>query len=175
MAYMCDLGRGQTVYLDDRGNQTIITTVSSGYGQQQQSSTSFSPGGWTAPPEIFQTPNGAILKIHSADGDRFIQIQGNSIGVTSGPPSGMSSQQMQVQQVDRLPGSSLPPMQPMQPMQPMKMEDMEMSLNPMEMRIGNMEMRMGSASQSHRRFCSQCGASVKPDDKFCASCGHQLG
>jgi predicted amidophosphoribosyltransferase len=49
----------------------------------------------------------------------------------------------------------------------------------MQMKMGNMEMKMGDSSsdrsqQSGRHFCSQCGAAVKPDDRFCANCGHHL-
>jgi NADH pyrophosphatase NudC (nudix superfamily) len=185
MAYVCDLGTGQRVYLDNQGMQTVVTTVSTSPGQQQQSSNSFSTGNWTAPPELFQTANGVIVKINTAGGDRLIQIQGNSISVTSSVSSLSNSQQLQMQQVASTPASSMPPMQPMapmkplepiKPMEPMKMGDMQMNLNPMEMRMGNMEMRMGSTTPNSgtRRFCSQCGAPVEESDRFCSSCGHKL-
>jgi NADH pyrophosphatase NudC (nudix superfamily) len=182
MAYVCDLGTGQRVYLDNQGMQTVVTTVSTSRGQQQQSSSGFETGSWTAPPELFQTANGVIVKINTAGGDRLIQIQGNSMSVTSSVSSLSNSQQLQMQQVASTPASSMPPMQPMEPMQPMKpiepmkMGDMQMNLNPMEMRMGNMEMRIGSTAQDSetRRFCSQCGAAVGASDRFCSSCGHQL-
>jgi hypothetical protein len=84
-------------------------------------------------------------------------------------------------------------MQPMQPMQPMQMGNMQMNNQPMEMRLGNMQMRMGEIGQPDssvrvtppvpttqpgqaiRKFCSQCGVAVAASDRFCASCGHQLG
>jgi NADH pyrophosphatase NudC (nudix superfamily) len=116
-------------------------------------------------------PNGIAIKISTAQGESWIQIQGNSISVMSGNPSVGSSQQIQVQQTSHAPGFS---MQPMQPMQPMKMGDMTMNLNPMEMKMGNMEMRMSSTPSGKRRFCSQCGASVKESDRFCSSCGNAL-
>lgn len=31
-----------------------------------------------------------------------------------------------------------------------------------------------SAPAAPSKFCSQCGQPVKPDDKFCAACGHAL-
>ncbi|HBB32671.1 MAG TPA: zinc ribbon domain-containing protein [Cyanobacteria bacterium UBA8803] len=192
MAYVCELGTGQRVYLDNQGNQTVVTTISSSLGQQQQASSSFPTGNWTAPPEVFQTPSGAVLKITTAQGGYYIQVQGGSMSAVSGMPSFGSSQQMQVQQVASPPASSMPPMQPIQPMQPMqpmepmkpmeplKMGDMQMNMNPMEMRMGNMEMRMGSSvssstsAQSTKRFCPKCGVSINLGDRFCSSCGHRL-
>lgn len=175
MAYVCELSNGQRVYLDNQGTQTIITIISTSLGQQQQSSSGFQTGSWTSPPEMLATPNGIALKITTAQGEHYIQIQGNSISMMSGSPSFGNFQQIQVQQVPNN------PMQPMQPMKPMKMGDMQMDINPMGMRMGNMEMRMGSTSSTSSSaasakpsFCSQCGASVKPSDRFCSSCGHQL-
>jgi zinc-ribbon domain len=179
MAYACELGTGQRIYLDQQGTQTIVTTMSGGPGQQQQSSTGFHTGSWTTPPEIFQTTGGTVLKITTAQGEHFIYIQGSSMQVMGGVPSLSGSQQMQVQQVSSVPTSSLPPMKPMEPMKPMNMGGMQM--NPMEMRMGDMEMRMGSPTASStpstpnpRRFCSQCGTAVEPEDRFCSSCGHRL-
>ncbi len=179
MAYVCELGTGQRVYLNNQGAQTIVIIASGGPGQQQQSSSSFTTGSWTSLPEIFRTPNGAVLKIKTAQGEYFIQIQGSSMSVMGSSPSLGGSQQMQVQQVSSMPVSSMPPMQPMEPMRPMKMGDMQMNMNPMEMRMGNMEMRMGSQASSSeleetRRFCSQCGGPIKLEDRFCSSCGHRL-
>ncbi|MEB3885133.1 zinc ribbon domain-containing protein [Lyngbya sp. CCY1209] len=195
MPYVCELGTGQRVYLDNQGGQTLITTASGAPGQQQQSSSGFQTGNWTSPPSIYRTGNGIILKIETAQGEHFVQLQGSSMSVMGQTPSLGSAQQMSVQQVSSTPASSpsmepmkpmepmqMEPMQPMQPMQPMKMGDMEMGTNPMQMRMGNMEMKMGGSSSSSsssssggtRRFCNNCGASVKPDDRFCGSCGHQL-
>ncbi len=180
MAYVCELGTGQKVYLENQGTQTVVTTLSGSLGQQQQSSSSFTTGIWTLPPEMFQTPNGFVLKISTNQGEHYIQIQGNSMGVMSASPSLGSSQQMQVQQVANASSfsmSPLPPIQPMQPMQPMSMGDMQMSQNPMAMRMGNMAMSMGTPAQptqSIKSFCSQCGAKVGASDRFCSSCGHQL-
>jgi zinc-ribbon domain len=173
MAYACELGTGQRIYLDNQGMQTMVTAMSGGPGQQQQSSTGFQTGSWIAPPEMFQIAGGAVLKVTTAQGEHFIYIQGNSMQVMGGVPSLSGSQQMQVQQVSRVPPSSMPPMEPMKPM---NMGGMQM--NPMEMRMGDMEMRMGSASApntpSTRRFCSQCGTAIEAEDRFCSSCGHRL-
>jgi hypothetical protein len=162
MAYACELGTGQRIYIDNQGTQTVVTTMSGGPGQQQQSSTGFHTGAWSVPPEIFQTTGGAVLKVTTAQGEHFIYIQGSSMQVMGGAPSLSGSQQMQVQQVAGMPSSSMPPMEPMKPMNmggmqmsPMKpMEPMKpmsmggMQMNPMEMRMGDMEMRMGSPAAS---------------------------
>lgn len=170
MAYLCEIETGQTIYLDNQGNQTIITTLSSSRGQQQQSSSGFQTGSWTSTPEVFRTSNGIIIKITTANSEYFWQVQGNSIGVMNNTPPLNNDQQLQLQQVSSTPTSSMPSMKPM------KMGDMEMNMNPMQMRMGNMEMQMGATSSTvpTKQYCSQCGAKVKASDRFCASCGHQL-
>jgi len=185
MSYFCKLRMGQRVYVDNQGTQTIVTTASSSPGQQQQSSMGFQTGHWTAPPEVLQTPSGSVLKITTAQGHTFIQVQGNHVGLTGEVPS-RGFQAMQMHQTSNSPVSSMPPMEPMKPMKPMKpmqpmsMGNMQMTMNPMQMRMGDMEMQMGSpassgTTSSTQKFCSQCGSSVKPSDRFCSNCGHTLG
>lgn len=198
MPYSCELGPGQRIYLDNRGAQTQIVLSGGGPGQQQQSSSSFETGPWTAPPELFRTSDGLVVKFSTDRGDRFVQIQGNQVGAIAGLPSVQSAQALSLQAVSETPASrgplpppsSLPPLepmqpmqplQPMQPMQPMRMGDMEMDANRMSMQMGNMQMNMGGGQASSqdrparsRRFCSQCGAPVESGDRFCASCGHKL-
>ncbi len=179
MAYLCNLGTGQQVYLDNQGTQTIVTIMSGGPGQQQQASSGVSTGRWTEPPTVFRTDNGVILRINSETGQHFVQLQGSSMGVMSQSPSLSNAQQLQVQQTSSSASGQQPmqpmkpmepmqpmqpmqPMEPMKPMQPMKMGDMEMSMNPMQMKMGNMELSMGKSSASSqsqsgsgRHFCSQ--------------------
>ncbi len=186
MAYVGELDTGQKIYLENQGTQTVITSICSGLGQQQQSSSSISTGSWTAKPEMYKTANGVVLVVTTERGKYCVQIQGSSMSVMNETPSPSKERQMQMRQVESTPASSMlpmEPMKPMEPMQPMKMGDMEMKLNPMEMRMGNMQMQMGSSlsssaheggRQSKRRFCSQCGESVAPSDRFCSSCGHRL-
>lgn len=186
MAYTCELSSGQRIYLDNVGEQTAVTVASSGMGQQQQSGSQFTTGVWTAAPEVFRTAHGVVIKLTTAQGIHHLQLQGNQLGAMSGSPNLGNAQQMQMSSGVAMPGSTMPPMQPMEPMQPMqpmepmqpmKMGNMEMNMNPMQMRMGNMEMQMGNPHQSSvskAKFCSQCGTPVKPDDRFCANCGHQL-
>jgi len=82
-------------------------------------------------------------------------------------------------------------MPPMQPLPPMKMGDMQMNQTAMTMQMGKMRMEMNpieplskpspqtgvekpSTSAVQRNFCSQCGSTLKPSDRFCAHCGHRL-
>ncbi len=187
MAYVCELGAGQRVYLDNQGVQTVVTLISSSLGQQQQASSSFTTGVWSTPPQVFQTPYGLVLKVTSEQGEKTLQIQGSSVSFISSILL-KDSEQLPIQEVASLPVSPMSGMETIKPMTPMKMSPMEpmnlnmgnmqMSMNPMEMRIGNMEMRMGSPAPQKTpqtpRFCTQCGASVKPEDRFCSSCGHSI-
>ncbi|PZV16627.1 MAG: zinc ribbon domain-containing protein [Leptolyngbya sp.] len=179
MAYVCDLGSGQRISLDGQGAQTIVAISSNSAGQQQQATSSLQTGTWTAPPEVYRTSEGVVVKLQTANGTQFIQIQGSRMGMVATPPSLTNAEQLPTQQTN----VSDSTMQPMKPMQPMNMGTMQMNLKPMEMKMGDMEMRMGSASADSinaakpaptRQFCTQCGASIKPSDRFCASCGHQI-
>jgi zinc-ribbon domain len=194
MAYMCEISPNQRVYVDSQGRNTIVTLMTGGPGHQQQASNSFQTGDWVSPPEIFTVPLGAVIKLHTTQGEHYVQIQGGSMTLGSAS-SVAASQQMQMHQADTPVAPSMTPMQPLKPMQPMKMGNMEMNNSPMEMRMGNMHMRMGhmrmgepiqptqstratppeqSASPT-RKFCSQCGVAVEASDRFCSSCGHRLG
>jgi hypothetical protein len=117
---------------------------------------------------------GVVVKLYTASGEHFVYIQSNSMSVLTQPPALSDAQLLPLQRTTA--PSSFPSMPPMQPMEPMKMGDMQMSLNPMTMRMGNMSMHMGTvdAPATARRFCSQCGVSTQPNDRFCSSCGHQL-
>jgi ribosomal protein S27AE len=174
MIYACELGMGQSVYLEERNDSTIVTTVNSGFGQQQQSSTSFVTGEWIAPPEMYQTPHGVILKIITDRGQHYIEIQENDRCLLYKNPANNDYHQIPIERVASIPSFSMPPMQPMQPMQ---MGNMSMSANPMEMRMGNMVLQMQNSGRTTTKqsFCSQCGVKVKEDDRFCSSCGHALG
>ncbi|MBD2057119.1 zinc ribbon domain-containing protein [Oculatella sp. FACHB-28] len=191
MIYSCELAAGQSLYLDDQGMQVVLTLTSSSPGQQQQSSSSFQ-GSLTAPPQVFRTAQGIVVKLVMSDGDRLIHLQGSHVSPLSHSPDLSNAEQIQVQQTASQPSAPamkpMPPMESMQPMPPMNlnMGDMQMSMNPMQMRMRDMELKMGSAAASAsapetasqtaqtQRFCSQCGAIVDRSDRFCSSCGYQL-
>jgi zinc-ribbon domain len=211
MAYVCELGTGRKLYLNNDNGQTTITVSSSNLGQQQQTSSSFQTGVWKTIPEVYLTADGAVVKLQTAQHVNYIRVQGGSIGVSEAL-SLEHLHQMQMQQVSHgtnVANSTLfamPAMPAMEPMQPatsapgssgqaqqavvegnpplkpgeMQMGNMQMTGNSMQMRMGNMEMKLGNppaigTMPVTRRFCSQCGAGVKPGDRFCSTCGHGLG
>lgn len=164
MAYICDLGSGQVVYIENSGMQTDITLASSTAGQQQQASSSFHTGKWRIPPTAFRAASSVILRIDSESGQYFIQVQGSSTIVLNSPPSLVGAEELSLKQAD---APSMKPIEPMKPMTPMKMSNMEM-------RMGNMSMQMGNSAPNAEHFCSQCGTKTAEGDRFCTSCGHRL-
>jgi hypothetical protein len=177
MSYVCELATGQTLYLENLGNQTLVTLSSSSSGQQQQASSGYQTGTWTTPPQVNQTSRGVVVKITTATGEYNILIQGSSMSITKETVSSEQDEPLPIKPTEKKPVSSMKPMQPMQPMkpmQPLKMGNMEMNLNTMEMKMGDMELKMGSPSVKTPNFCSQCGAKVNSNDRFCANCGHSL-
>lgn len=187
MAFTCDLGNGQQVYLENQGLQTIITMISSRPGQQQSQRTSFQTGSWSATPRAYQTETGVILQIETTQKRDYITIEGNNISIMNHVSSLGRAREILLQQTEHLStGVSMQPMQPMEPMkpiepmkpmEPLKMGNMEMRMNPMEMRMGSMQMSVEQPNQSPKagqHFCSQCGHSTEPADRFCSNCGHRL-
>jgi zinc-ribbon domain len=175
MPYVCELGNGQTLYLENNGTQTLVTLASGGVGQQQQASSGYQTGTWTTQPQVYRTSQGVIVKI-TAQGEYNLLIQGSSMSLSKDSLPVDNSQPLPLKPTQMMPTSSMPPMKPMKPMQPLKMGDMEMNLNTMEMRMGDMELKMGSPTlkKPASNFCSQCGARVNQSDRFCANCGHAL-
>jgi hypothetical protein len=187
MIYSCEFAAGQSLYLDDQGKQIVLTLTSSSPGQQQQSSSSFR-GSLTAPPQVFRTDQGVVVRLITSGGDRLIHLQGNQFHPISHSSDLNNAERIQVKQTDGEPFiPSVQPMKPMEPMQPMQpmhlnMGDMQMSMNPLQMRMGDMELKMGSTTASEtasksaqmQNFCSQCGVAVNRGDRFCSNCGHQL-
>jgi len=161
VAHGCDLGSGQRLYLDSQGMQTTVAIASTSAGQQQQSSSSLQTGAWTCPPEVYRTSEGIVVKLHTANGNQFIQIQGSSMGMSTTAPLLINAEQLSTQQTN-VP-ASMQPMAPMKPMQQMTMGTMQMNLKPMEMRMGDMEMRMGSVSAG-----SANAATPAPTRQFCS-------
>lgn len=189
MRYLCDLGGGQCLYVENLHDQTLVTVVSSSPGQQQQSSSGFQTGKWTAPPELLRGAIGVVVRVQAAQGEQFVLLQGTSLSVLRNAPSLSEAQPLQVHPTDQK-TDSMSPMTPIPSMQPMTMGNMQMDQGRMSMQMGNMQMAMDSIAHSadstqanapasdvtvgQRKFCSQCGTTIKPDDRFCAHCGHRL-
>ncbi|MBD1872547.1 zinc ribbon domain-containing protein [Nodosilinea sp. FACHB-131] len=172
MPYHCDFSPGQKIYLDNPGSITLITLVSAGVGQQQQSSTQVHTGPWTETPQIARVSNGVLLRCVAAQGTFFWQIQGMQI--EAAPTTAWVADQATPMQATELAPSPIAPMPPMPPMAPMQMGDMQMSSNPMTLRMGKMTLGLGTPAVNTPKFCTQCGAAIAQGDRFCGSCGRQL-
>ena len=157
MAYQCDLGTGQRLYLENRGTQTIVRLTSGSARQQQSQQSNFETGEWQDLPKVFRTGTGLILQIESAQKQSFVSLQAQRIGTLSHLPDMTGAEVLSLQPTEAI-ASSFKPMEPMKPM---------------EMKMGSMQMQMGTP-QSGQRFCSQCGESVRVSDRFCSHCGTKL-
>lgn len=190
--YFANLTSQQQIYLENQGNQTVITLLTGSPHQQQSQSTSWQTGVWTFPPILWRGAMGFVLRVEGQGGQFLGLIQGSSINTLAAMPSIAHAQIIPLQPLaNPNQDSAFPSMQPMQPMQPMPPMQMQMppleSMPPMRMQLGNMQMQMGGAtsqsssppatpskSASTQSFCSQCGAKTGESDRFCAHCGHHL-
>lgn len=170
-AYVCELDKGQQIYIENQRSQTLIKLSSSNKSQQQSQSNCFETGNWRVPPTVFRTSSGVLLRIETEQSQYFIQVQANGMIKLDSPSSLSDAEVLPLQKVEAdiaSKQSSIPGMQPMSPMKPMQ---------PMHMQMGNMEMRMGTApeqKQSAKNFCPQCGSKVGKSDRFCSNCSNNL-
>ena len=172
--YLCNLGNGQQIYLENQGKETRITLSSSSHGQQQSQRMQFSTGAWQAQPTLMRTNQGWIVQIPTDQGDRYIQVQSQGMHMVTHPSSeAIESLPLQPVSSESVLSGVLP-LQPMQPMEPMQMGNMAMKSQPMQMRMGNMEMSIGKAESAEPKFCSQCGNALEKGDRFCSQCGHRI-
>ncbi len=180
MPYQYNIGTSQKIYLDNPGNNTLITLASGEPGQQQQSSTQVATGSWTEMPQVTRVSSGVLIRCTTGQGTFIWQVQGMQIGAADATAwSPNQGEPIQATASSAPAMQPMPPMAPMPPMPPMQMGDMQMSANPMTMRMGNMTLGMGdgqspSAAAGPQKFCTQCGAAVSSGDRFCGGCGHQL-
>ncbi len=175
MTYTANLGTGQQIWIGNQGTQTTVTLSNGAAGQQQSQRMGFQTGQWIAPPTLFRTAGGFIVQLATAQGDRYLQVQGSSLQGLSAAPN------LQAASAVPLESGAAPSMPPMPPIQPMQMGNMRMQMNPMQMKMGDLELKMGDASSTETptassapNFCAQCGQRLRLGDRFCASCGHQV-
>ncbi|CAM3819025.1 hypothetical protein, partial [Deinococcus frigens] len=117
MAYQAKLKGGQTVVLENQGDQTVIR-VSSG-GQRQSSSAT--TGAWKESPTLFQTDDGAVVEVHTGDGSVYFQLgQGQLHSLDQAPPL-EGARHLELEDVaDGTGQSEMKPMTPMKPLKPMQ-------------------------------------------------------
>jgi NADH pyrophosphatase NudC (nudix superfamily) len=138
------LATGQELSVDNEGAQTVVTVYYQNAGVQQRTCNSFTTGIWISPPQLTATPTGAILKIVTPSGESSIEIQGNNMQIHDG-----ASQNSYTTTATSYSSTSSA--------------------------SASAQTATASASTSQKQhFCTECGAPVKPTDKFCASCGNKL-
>ncbi|CAM4354314.1 hypothetical protein, partial [Deinococcus marmoris] len=116
MAYQAKLKTGQTIVLENQGDQTTIG-ISSG-GQRQSSGVT--TGVWTISPTLFQTESGAVVEIHTGDGSVYFQIENRQLHSLNETPSLEEARHIELDEVaDGTGQSEIKPMTPMQPLKPM--------------------------------------------------------
>ena len=150
MTYHWKLATGHQLSIDNEGAQTVVAISFDNSGRQQRTSNSFTTGIWLSPPEITFDPTGAIVTITTTSGESIVKIDGNNIQMCSDVRNDNRTYSQSVST-----SSSTSNVEPSVP-------PGNVNVNPSE-------------PVSHRKFCTECGASVKPTDKFCASCGQKLG
>ena len=151
MTYHWKLATGHQLSIDNEGAQTIVTVSFDRDGRQQRASNSFTTGIWLSPPEITLDPTGAIVTITTTSGESIVKIDGNNIQMHGNVSNNNRSYSQSVSTSSSSTSS------------------VETTVPP-----GNINVN-SSEPVSHRKFCTECGTSVKPTDKFCAGCGQKLG
>ncbi|WP_295616436.1 zinc-ribbon domain-containing protein [Chamaesiphon sp. GL140_3_metabinner_50] len=151
MTYHWKLATGHQLSIDNEGAQTVVSISFDNGGRQQRTSNSFTTGIWLSPPEITFDPTGAIVTITTTSGESIVKIDGNDIQMRGDVRNDNRSYSQSVSTSS----SSTSNVEPIVP-------PGNINVNPTE-------------PVSHRKFCTECGTSVKPTDKFCASCGQKLG
>ena len=178
MRYEASLDSSSGISVENEGEQTHIALWSGRGGQQQSQGTGFTTGVWTQPPALFDARGGPVLQIVTNRGDFHFQIAHGGIRSLRDAPPLKGALPLKTAKARDSRWQPLPPMTPMEPMRPMK------PMAPMEMTMGDMHMSMGTKQKAlaeertvdggKKRFCAQCGKSVAPADKFCATCGAPL-
>ncbi|QFP75122.1 hypothetical protein [Deinococcus sp. AJ005] len=117
MAYQAKLKGGQTIMLENQGDQTIIRVGSDG----QRQSSGVTTGEWTIAPTLFQTESGAVVEIHTGDGSVYFQIEDGQLHSLHEAPDVEDAQHLGLEIVtDDAVQSEMEPMAKMEPMKPMK-------------------------------------------------------
>jgi zinc-ribbon domain len=138
------LTTGHELSVDNEGAQTVVTIHYQDAGVQQRSCNSFTTGLWISPPQLTATPTGALIKIVTPSGESSIEIQGNNMQLHDGASQSSSTTTATSYSTTSSASAS-----------------------------GQTATASTSTSQK-QHFCTECGISVRPTDKFCANCGHKL-
>ena len=124
MSYTYKRQDGQTLLVDQDGDQTRLALSHDGSSQQQSQGTAFDTGAWSDSPKLFKARQDLILRLETKGGARFIRVQGDDIQLLDNEPDLGQAEPLNLDESDQPAG--MKPMKPMEPMKPMKpMEPMK--------------------------------------------------
>lgn len=144
MAYISDLGAGQQLRVENRGEQTWLALSQSSSKQQSGQCSRFRTGKWEVPPMLFRRGTMYVLRVESVLGQQFFRVQGNGFGNLQTPPSLVDAEKM--------------------PLYPTA-DGIESNRVPEAVKVCEL-------GESYR--CPQCGARLEMSDRFCHACGGRL-
>jgi hypothetical protein len=119
MTYVCDIGNGQHLLVENDGDDTQVALSSGDSGQQQNQSTGFDTGKWSKPPELFRTSENLVLRLEGKSGVKFIGVHGNQIESMRNEPDLKNAENLTLKESNEN-IARMKPMEPMSPMEPMK-------------------------------------------------------
>ncbi|MEL6605844.1 MAG: zinc ribbon domain-containing protein [Cyanobacteria bacterium J06614_10] len=156
----------QSLYLSNQGKLTTVTVVSSSLGEQHNRLL-FSTGPWTATPLLYPISETLVVVIViTGDAHAFFQISGTQVQMSHQlQDDALIAQLKTMTPIAMTPTPSVP--QPPAPPTPPE----QTPANPDSQTDQTLPQ---STADNRRQFCTQCGSAVRPEDKFCAYCGHQL-
>ncbi|GGQ95542.1 hypothetical protein [Deinococcus ruber] len=122
MAYEADLGNGQTMYLEQQGEQTSIRV----HGGGQSQGSGFHTGQWKAQPRLLKVGQELVLELQGAS-QMYYGLQNGQLHSLDSAPSLDGAEEVALKDVpDGSDKGAMKPMEPMKGMEPMKpMEPMK--------------------------------------------------
>ena len=114
MAYQADIGSGQTLYIEQQGQQTTLRV--SGDGQRQ--GVGVQTGAAKAPPRLLKLNGDLLLEL---GGPVYYAVGGGQLRSLESPPSLDGAEEVALNEVpDGSDEGVMKPMEPIKPLEPMK-------------------------------------------------------
>ncbi|WP_407569375.1 hypothetical protein [Deinococcus altitudinis] len=116
MAYQTELDGGQTIFLEQQGEQTSVQV----HGNGQRQGSSVQTGAWKSPPRLYRVDGGVLLEIQ-AEPAVYYRLEGGQLHSLDEAPALGEAEQIDLKEVpDGSDDSKMKPMEKMEPMKPMK-------------------------------------------------------